>query len=49
MASFISALKKEEKITEAHTGSVSEAVKDVLVSLAVYKSVEKGRWENVDV
>uniref|UniRef100_A0A1X7VJS5 Gfo/Idh/MocA-like oxidoreductase N-terminal domain-containing protein n=1 Tax=Amphimedon queenslandica TaxID=400682 RepID=A0A1X7VJS5_AMPQE len=49
MASFISALKKEEKITEAHTGSVSEAVKDVLVSLAIYRSVEKGGWENVDV
>ena len=49
MSSFLSIVKKGEKLAESHPGSVWQAMKDVLVAQALYRSAETGRWEDVDI
>ena len=49
MSSFLSIVKKGEKLAESHPGSVWQAMKDVLVAQALYRSAETGKWEDVDI
>ena len=49
MARFISLIKQGQPLRQEDEESVWEGCKDVLVSMAVYKSMRTGLWETVDI
>lgn len=48
MSSFVSAVKRGERVTRDNPGSVWEAFKDVLIAKAIYRSAQRGQWETIN-
>ena len=46
MKEFITRINEERCLIESDGGSVWEGRKDMLVSMAIYKSTASGKWES---
>ena len=49
MEEFISLVKDNKPLDDSHGGSVLQGTRDILVTMAIYRSVESRKWETTDL
>ena len=49
MNQFISAVIEDTPLPKLHGGSVLEGTKDIMISQAIYKSIQSKKWERTNL